>query len=35
MNNVRKYTDKQLLDKVKELESFEKIPSNYWALFVR
>lgn len=35
MNNVRKYTDAQLLDKVKSLETFEKIPSNYWALFVR
>jgi len=35
MNNVRKYTDKQLLDKVKSLDTFESIPSNYWALFVR
>ena len=35
MNNVRKYTDKQLIDRVKELETFEKIPANYWSLFVR
>jgi len=32
---VRKYTDKELLDKVKELESFEKYPSGYWILAVR
>lgn len=33
--SVRKYKDKDLLNKVKELDSFEKIPANYWALFVR
>jgi hypothetical protein len=32
---VRKYTDKQLLDKVKSLPSFSKIPENLWVLGVR
>lgn len=32
---VRNYTDKQLLDKVKELSSFKSIPSDYWILGVR
>jgi hypothetical protein len=33
--NVRAYKDKELLDRVKSLESFKEIPANYWALFVR
>ena len=32
---VRPYTDKQLLEKVKGLSSFSKIPSGYWLLGVR
>jgi len=32
---VRKYTDKQLLDRVKSLPSFSKIPENLWVLGVR
>lgn len=32
---VRNYTDKQLLDKVKSLETFKNIPETYWLLFVR
>jgi hypothetical protein len=32
---VRKYTDAQLLKRVKELGSFKKIPSSYWILGVR
>ena len=32
---VRPYTDKQLLEKVKSLSSFSKIPSGYWLLGVR
>ena len=32
---VRKYTDKELLDKVQELDNFKGIPSNYWLLGVR
>ncbi len=32
---VRDYTDKQLLEKVKSLSSFTKIPSGYWLLGVR
>lgn len=32
---VRPYTDKQLLEKVKSLSSFTKIPSGYWLLGVR
>ncbi len=32
---VRAYTDKQLLEKVKSLSSFTKIPSGYWLLGVR
>lgn len=35
MTKVRKYTDKQLLDKVKELQSYENIPENYWILGVQ
>ena len=32
---VKKYTDVELLNKVKSLETFKEIPSNYWLLFVR
>ena len=35
MNNVKSYTDKQLLERVKALLSFKKIPSGYWLLGVR
>jgi hypothetical protein len=32
---VRQYTDKQLLARVKELDSFKNIPAGYWLLGVR
>lgn len=32
---VRKYTDKELLTRVKALPSFVKVPENYWLLGVR
>jgi hypothetical protein len=32
---VRKYTDKELLDRVKSLSSFKSIPEGYWLLGVR
>ena len=32
---VRKYTDKELLDKVQELESFTEFPKGYRILAVR
>lgn len=32
---VKNYTDKELLDKVKSLSSFQFIPSNYWILGIR
>jgi hypothetical protein len=32
---VKPYTDKQLLEKVKSLSSFTKIPNGYWLLGVR
>ena len=32
---VKAYTDKQLLDKVKSLDSYVDIPSDYWILAVR
>lgn len=32
--NVKKYTDKQLLDKVKSLPDFRGIPSDYWLIGV-
>ena len=35
MNNVKSYTDKQLLEKVKSLKSFKTIPSDYWIVGVR
>jgi len=33
--NVRSYTDKQLLDHVKYLQSFKYYPTGYWAIMVR
>lgn len=33
--NVRSYTEKQLLDRVKSLPDFKHIPEDYWPLFVR
>jgi hypothetical protein len=33
--NVRSYTDKQLLARVKTLKDFKYIPKGYWLLFVR
>lgn len=33
--NVKSYTDKQLLDKVKKLDSFKSLPSDYWILGVQ
>ena len=35
MTNVKSYTDKQLLDRVKTLPSFKCIPPGYWLLGVR
>lgn len=35
MTNVKKYTNKQLLDRVKSLDSFEKIPKGRWIIGVR
>jgi hypothetical protein len=35
MSNVKSYTDKQLLDRVKGLKSYKSIPSDMWLLFVR
>lgn len=32
---VRRFTDKELLDRVKELKSFKEIPKGYWLLGVR
>ncbi len=32
---VRAFTDKELLDRVKELKSFKEIPKGYWLLGVR
>ena len=34
MTNVRGYTDKELLDRVKKIEGFKRIPKNYWLLGV-
>lgn len=33
--NVKAYTDKQLLDRVKSLKDFFYIPNSYWLLWVR
>lgn len=35
MTNVRKYTDVELLDRVKTLKGFKGIPDTYWILGVR
>ena len=35
MTNVKNYTDKQLLDRVKSLSNYKNIPSDMWLLFVR
>jgi hypothetical protein len=35
MSNVKSYTDKQILDRVKSLKSFKSIPSGYWICGVR
>ena len=32
---VKNYTDDQLLNRVKSLDSFKYIPENYWIIFVR
>lgn len=32
--NVRAYTDEQLLDRVKEIKGFRKIPDGYWVIGV-
>lgn len=32
---VRSYTDKELIDRVKQLDSFKEIPSGFWLLGVR
>lgn len=35
MNNVKSYTDKQILDRVKSLDTFKYIPKNYWCVGVQ
>ena len=35
MTNVKSYTDKQILDRVKSLKSFKTIPLGYWIVGVR
>jgi hypothetical protein len=35
MNNVKRYTDKELLDRVSELDSFQGLPKEYWILGVQ
>ena len=35
MSNVKNYTDKQLLDRVKLMINYKDIPSGYWILGVR
>lgn len=35
MNNVRSYTDKELLDKAQSLRSFQGFPDGYWILGVQ
>jgi hypothetical protein len=35
MSNVKNYTDKQLLDRVKLMINYKEIPSGYWILGVR
>ncbi len=34
-NNVRSYTDEQILNRVKEMNSFVHIPQGYWFCFIR
>ena len=34
MTNVKSYTDEQLLNRVKQIEGFDKIPDEYWILGV-
>lgn len=35
MTNVKSYTDKQLLDRVKSLPDYTHIPNDYWCIWVR
>lgn len=35
MTNVRPYTDKELMDRVKSLPDYKYIPKDYWNLWVR
>lgn len=35
LTNVKSYTDKQLLDRVKSLSNFKSVPKNYWLLGVQ
>lgn len=35
MTSVKNYSDKELLDKVKSLDGFEKIPNGHWIIGVR
>jgi len=35
ITRVKSYTDKQLMERVRNLSSYEKIPSNYWILGVQ
>jgi len=35
MSNVKNYTDQQLLDRVKQLDTFQFIPNDYWIIGVR
>lgn len=35
MSNLRKYTDKEILDKVKSLKSYKKLPDTYWIVAIR
>jgi len=35
MSNVRSYTDKELLERVKSLDTFTHIPDGYWLIGVR
>jgi hypothetical protein len=35
MTNVRQYTDKEIIDKVKTLSGFSKIPTNYFLVGIR
>lgn len=34
-SNVKPYTDKQILDRVKSLPSFKTIPANFWLIGIR